>query len=579
MTYPIPSQASISGLEEGFSRSGDAFVALVRSVAAKGATMDEADLERHVLKEGHEVLRQVIQDQLDRRSAEEASTPPPSIDPSLEMVARRSSRQLRTVFGDVRLSRITWKDADSPGVRPLDRDLNMPAARYSHVVTELVANEVIKGSFDQAVASLKRDGIDVPKRQAEELVVDIAAHFDAFYAGRTSAPAPTQRSLLAMSFDGKGIVMRYEDLRPDTKKKAEQRGPRGRSRLSPGEKPNQKRMTEVGAIWWQEPVPRTVEDIMGDVDGERRGDRPKMGKPAGKRLVASVERDIPTVVASVFDEADRRDPQRAHVWVALLDGNPEQVAAVRREAKKRGVKVELVLDIIHVSEYLWKAASTLFTDDKDGREEADRWVSHHLEQILRGCSGAVASSLSNKATRADKLREAQRTASQAREGVDNPTDASASPPASASEPDTTTASKRTLRTNRAAMSTPPGPEAAESTLRKRKGGGVVTEAACRALRNAARYLRNQRSMLRYDELLPTGSPIATGVIEGACRYLVKDRMGITGARWRLQRAEAVLRLRSIAASGDWDEYIRFYEQAENANNYDWHQSADGRVAA
>jgi hypothetical protein len=60
-------------------------------------------------------------------------------------------------------------------------------------------------------------------------------------------------------------------------------------------------------------------------------------------------------------------------------------------------------------------------------------------------------------------------------------------------------------------------------------------------------------------------PIATGVIEGACN-LVQDRLGITGARWGLASAEAVLRLRALATNGDWDAYWRFHlrKEAERA---------------
>jgi hypothetical protein len=61
----------------------------------------------------------------------------------------------------------------------------------------------------------------------------------------------------------------------------------------------------------------------------------------------------------------------------------------------------------------------------------------------------------------------------------------------------------------------------------------------------ANYLLNHRDYLRYQDYLAAGFPIATGVIEGACRYLIKDRMDITGARWSLKGAEAVLRLRSL----------------------------------
>ena len=72
--------------------------------------------------------------------------------------------------------------------------------------------------------------------------------------------------------------------------------------------------------------------------------------------------------------------------------------------------------------------------------------------------------------------------------------------------------------------------------------------------DCANYLLKFRDYLRYDENLERGLPIATGVIEGACRHLIKDRMDITGARWGLPGAEAVLKLRSLRSSGDFDEY-------------------------
>jgi hypothetical protein len=62
--------------------------------------------------------------------------------------------------------------------------------------------------------------------------------------------------------------------------------------------------------------------------------------------------------------------------------------------------------------------------------------------------------------------------------------------------------------------------------------------------------------------LQQGFPIATGIIEGTCRYLIKDRMDITGARWRIAGAEAVLKLRSLKASGDFTDYWRFHEEQE-----------------
>lgn len=85
-----------------------------------------------------------------------------------------------------------------------------------------------------------------------------------------------------------------------------------------------------------------------------------------------------------------------------------------------------------------------------------------------------------------------------------------------------------------------------------------------------RYLRKNAKYMQYDVYLAAGYPIATGVIEGACRHLVEDRMGITGARWDLYSAEAVLRLRALSINGDWDAYWAFHERQHalrNARNH------------
>jgi hypothetical protein len=70
----------------------------------------------------------------------------------------------------------------------------------------------------------------------------------------------------------------------------------------------------------------------------------------------------------------------------------------------------------------------------------------------------------------------------------------------------------------------------------------------------ANYLTSKRAHLDYPTALEAGWPIATGVIEGACRHLVKDRMDLTGARWGLPGAEAILKLRALRSNGDFDQY-------------------------
>jgi len=102
-----------------------------------------------------------------------------------------------------------------------------------------------------------------------------------------------------------------------------------------------------------------------------------------------------------------------------------------------------------------------------------------------------------------------------------------------------------------------------SGLRRAATRKQLSQYARQPVDKAADYLDKNQSRLHYDEALAQGLPIATGVIEGACRHLVKDRMDITGARWGLARAEAILKLRSLKVSGDLSAYLAFHFRQGN----------------
>jgi hypothetical protein len=79
----------------------------------------------------------------------------------------------------------------------------------------------------------------------------------------------------------------------------------------------------------------------------------------------------------------------------------------------------------------------------------------------------------------------------------------------------------------------------------------------------ARYLETKAPWLDYPAALANGWPISTGVIEGVRRHLVKDRVDITGARWGVQTAEAILKLRALHANGDFNAYHLHREHQRN----------------
>jgi hypothetical protein len=88
-----------------------------------------------------------------------------------------------------------------------------------------------------------------------------------------------------------------------------------------------------------------------------------------------------------------------------------------------------------------------------------------------------------------------------------------------------------------------------------------------ALQRTVGYYRRNRPYMRYDEYLACGWPIGTGVVEGACGHLVKDRMAQSGMRWTPGGAQAVLDLRAVRLNGHWDPYWRFHRQQQHHRLY------------
>jgi hypothetical protein len=89
----------------------------------------------------------------------------------------------------------------------------------------------------------------------------------------------------------------------------------------------------------------------------------------------------------------------------------------------------------------------------------------------------------------------------------------------------------------------------------------------KTLEGVADYLYRNRTRMRYDEYLANGWPIASGPVEGACKSLIKDRMERSGMRWTEQMAEAIVQLRALYLSGDFDQYWQFHIEQDQRRLY------------
>src|SRR5690606_30370672 len=221
------------------------------------------------------------------------------------------------------------------------------------------------------------------------LAVRAARDFEEFYRSRLREPEETEQ-LLVLSFDAKGIATLHRDLREATRKKAETTTRRLETRLTKGEKPNRKRMAEVATVYSIDQWPRTIADVLHGVH-DKREKAQRRPRPVNKRVWASIEHSPQRVIQDAFDEAMRRDPELRRRWVVLVDGNKDQLARIKRAARDTGVKITIVLDIVHVLEYLWRAA---YAFHPDGSKDAQAWVECRLLALLNGRSGgAIAKSL------------------------------------------------------------------------------------------------------------------------------------------------------------------------------------------
>ncbi len=458
------------------------------------------ETEKTIQQEGQELCRLLFQAALDVRANHEVRRESVTGEDNVVRTHFRKDcrRKIASVFGEVSYRRNGYSHPMGESLFPLDESLNMPKRKYTYGLRECVSLAVCQNAFDTSLEGLSTlIAGKIPKRQAEELVVEASTDFDAFYAQRAITPVQSQSTVLVMSQDGKGITLRREDLRDATRKAAEKAQHTLCTRLTSGEKHNRKRMATVAAVYDVVRHVREPSDVIRADGEEGEAQRKDAPKAENKRVWASLEKEMERVTEELVQEAMRRDHNRERPWVMLVDGHKDQIKVIKRVFKRHDIQAPLILDFIHVLEYLWRAAWCFFdSNDKEHAQEAEQWVLEKAGAILDGRSGNVAAGIRIKAK------------------------------------------SYTL------------------SAKKRKTIGKV-----------AKYLTNHTKMLRYDHYMKQGYPIATGVIEGACRHLVADRFEITGARWSLRTAEGILKLRALRSSDDWELYQAFHKKQEWKRNH------------
>jgi hypothetical protein len=381
-----------------FAAADQAYATITEFLRSEEARqVKHSELERQLEGMGRELMRKLLQAHLDLRRPGQAVEPVRDAAGTPLTPTPLHGRSLESIFGTVEVARTGYRAAGTSSLHPLDGALNLPPEKYSLEVRRRVAIEAAKSSFDEGVKTLEAyTGAHVPKRQFEELVIRAAQDFEAFYTDRqTRARAdPHTGPILVLTVDGKGVVMRPEDLREATQRAAAARAKTFTARLGSGRRLHAKRMASVAAIYTIEPLVRTPEQILPE-SPPLKETGPARPRPEHKRVWASLAQSPEAVIRAMFDEAARRDPKRQKCWVALVDGNLPQIDHLQQLAEERNIPLIIVVDFLHVAQYVWKAAGALFPDQQP---QQDRWTRAHLLEILRGKASLVAAGMRRSAT-------------------------------------------------------------------------------------------------------------------------------------------------------------------------------------
>jgi hypothetical protein len=413
---------------------------------------------------------------------------------TLHRLPEQRTRPYISAFGPTPFLRDAYatRETQRQEVVPLDAKLGMPPSDTSYLLQKWSGALFVKESYKESrVTLLEILGFAPSVNCLEDMAAAAAEHADAHFEQQGPVDATTEKEILVATSDCKGVPMRQVDAPP----KKPHNNAQQRKRLKKGEKNGQKRMACVGGVYSVAPFRRTVEEVLNEIlRKEKQEQRPK---PQNKRLRAVLTREVEGQEVNakevVFDwlakELQQRDPHEQRTVVAVMDG---EVTLRDLQELKIGRAIG-ILDIWHVTEYLWELA---YCFHRDGSDEAEAFVETYLRKLLEGKVNRVIGGIRQMAT------------------------------------------KREL--------SPPKWEKVEKCLT---------------------YFAARCEYMKYDAYLAAGYPIGSGVVEGACRHLVKDRMEQAGMRWRIAGAQAILSLRSIYLNDDWDTFHATRIQTEQRELY------------
>jgi hypothetical protein len=337
-----------SVLDEAILRGRTEFEAIIRRLRRGDGkeTLDQAerDLFADMLRLGQELMRVYLAAQGDGHVGPSAKAP----DGQELPFHSHKSVAYRSVFGVVPIRRAYYWAPDRAGFCPLDAQLNLPERKDSYLLMEWALRMGVEESYDESCAGLfELLRLGVPKAQLEEHVTDAGSCGRTFYDEKQAPKPKDEGPILAVCADGKGVPM---------KKSVPAEAPK---RLSKGQKRQKKRMAFVGTVYTSEARHHAEDDP----------------RPQNKEVFAELQKR--ECFAQELFERARRRAKGVRRKAFLADGQRE----LWEIQKEYFPDYTPILDWMHASEYLWKAAYLWLPESSP---QAHAWVERQQGRFRRG---------------------------------------------------------------------------------------------------------------------------------------------------------------------------------------------------
>ncbi len=412
------------------------------------------------------------------------------------------SRQYLSIFGAVEIVRAYYWNAGTQGACPLDAKLNLPERRYSYLLDQWAQGAIAEDPYDEATGSLSNLlGIPIWKGGQERVAQEVTANVAQFYGDKPPPEPESEGSVLCATADCKGVGMvpaeRPEHPKADA---ASGKGRRGKGEKKKG----LRRDAVVTGDYSFVPESRTPEEMI-DVLMQAQPQEEREAQREAQRQRRQ------------RGEVEPRAPLNQQV-AATMSGKREAFERLATRLERRDPE-GLKLIYVQVDGDPALERGILEEFERHGWGQRVVGVSldiiHTMEYIWEAGTALHGEKGSGRET---WVREHGLALLEGRVG-------------------------RVIGGLRQTLS---------------KQDQVLGVSQKKTLGKVATYLENHRHMMRYDEYLRAGYPIATGVIEGACGSLVKDRTDRSGMKWTRRGVQAVLDLRALKRNGDWDAYWDYH---------------------